>query len=368
MSKFKESISEVRISENFLITPTFVFFIIVSMQIGVGILGFQKYVAQSAGFDSWISILIAGGAIHILLWMVYHILEDGGGDIVAVHRNIFGKYFGGFLSIVSSFYFLLLSLTVLRTFIEVVQIWIFPRLQLSIFTLVFILLIYYMLTGGFRLITGLCLISVILTIPLLAFKIFPIQEGFVTSLYPVINHSIPELLVSARQSVLSFLGFELLLVFYPFIKDPKASKKWAHFGVFYVILVYLASLLVAFIYYSEEQLQQVTWATISTWKIVEFPFFERFEYIGIALWVYAVIPNICLGLWAASRIPKRLFKFKQKYTAWVFCGFLYIATLLLNDRQLIEQLNVTTEKIGLYVLLYIPILFILTKILKKVRN
>ncbi|MCP3032417.1 spore germination protein [Halobacillus sp. A1] len=363
-----DNITSVHVPDKFLITPMLVFFIIHSMQVGVGILGFESYISRYSGFDSWISILISGVFIHILLWMVYQSLQTGGGDIVAIHQQCFGKYVGGMLSIVLSVYFLLLALTVLRTFIEVIQVWMFPSLNLKIFSFVFLLLIYYLVVGGFRLVTGFCLISVILTIPLLLLKFFPIMVGNFNYLYPAIDHTILDLTRSTKDGILSFLGIELLLIFYPFIKNPQASKKWAHFAVFYTVLIYLATALTAFLYFSEEQLQYVTWGTISLWKIVEFPFIERFEYIGIALWMYVIVPNVCLALWGASRIPRRLFNINQKITVGLFCVALYILILLFDDRQRVEQLNVFANDVGFYVLLYIPVIFLLSKIMYEVRT
>ncbi|WP_179134064.1 GerAB/ArcD/ProY family transporter [Halobacillus massiliensis] len=368
MNKISRAKAELPVSERLLITPMFVFFIIHSMQVGVGILGFEGYIAKYAGFNSWISILIAGAFLHLMLWMIYQILQDSEGDIVSVHRIVFGKYIGAVFSLLFSVYYLFLALTVLRTFIEVIQVWVFPSIQIEIFALAFILLVYYMVIGGFRLVTGLCLISTILTLPLLLLKFFPIEVGVTDYLYPVIDASILDLLKSAKASILGFLGIELLFIFYPFIKKPDESKKWAHFAVFYTVLIYLVTALVSFLYYSEEQLKHVTWGTISLWKIVHFPFIERFEYIGIALWVYVIVPNICLALWGASRIPKRMFVSSQKAFIWLFCFLLYIFTVIIDSRQGVEKLNDMANLIGFYVLLYIPLLFILMKTVGKWRK
>ncbi|MFD2923342.1 GerAB/ArcD/ProY family transporter [Halobacillus naozhouensis] len=368
MNKHSRPIEGLSIPEYLMITPTYVFFLINAMQVGVGILGFETYIARYAGFDAWISILISGVCIHVLVWMIYHILQDSKGDIVSVHRNIFGKYFGGFLSMLLSLYFLMLTLTVLRSFIEVIEVWIFPELQLWLFTFVFVMIVYYFVASGFRVVTGVCLISVVLGLPILLLKFFPIMEGDVMNLYPVVDHSIGEILGGTKQSVLSFLGFELLLVFYPFIKNPHASKSWAHFAVFFTVSIYLITAITSFIYFSEGQLQYVIWGTITLWKIVEFPFIERFEYIGIAMWFYVVLPNIALALWSASRIPKRVLKIKQKYVLALFSITLVVVCSLFTDRQAIDTLNSITSRIGFYILLYIPILFVLSKIMVKVRN
>ncbi|WLD91643.1 GerAB/ArcD/ProY family transporter [Alkalihalobacillus sp. AL-G] len=356
------------VPENHMVPPTMAFFTITAMLIGIGVLGFQRYIARDAGYDGWISILVGGLIMHILLWMIYQILQESGGDIVSVHTYVAGKYLGNFLNIIFSLYFLFICVVILRTYIEVIQVWIFPRLNVWVFTFIFMLLIHYLVSGGFRIVVGVCMFSVILGLPLLLLDFFPIQLARVENLFPVINHSVPEILKGTKTATLSFLGIELLFVYYPFLKNPQSSKKWAHFGMFYTTLFYMGTAIVAFIYYSEEQLRHVIWATISLWKIVEFPFVERFEYVGIAMWVYVMIPNVCITLWAATRIIKRVFQFKQRKVLWFYFILVYIATCLIKDRETIDQLNNLTGKVGLYVLLYIPVLFLLLKIVTKVRN
>ncbi|MGP4074770.1 GerAB/ArcD/ProY family transporter [Halobacillus sp. K22] len=360
--------SAAQIPENLLVSSTMVFFLIHSMQVGVGILSFEKYIATEAGYDAWISIIIAGLGLHLLLWIIYRILQAVDGDIVSVHTFVYGKYIGGGMNFLFSLYYLLLCVTILRTFIEIIQTWIFPQLPLWLFAFIFILLIYYYVEGGFRVITGACVTGAILGITLLLFKLFPIQYGNVHNVYPLIDHSILELLASTKSSILGFIGIGLLFVYYPFIKNKNESKKWAHFGVFYTVLIYLVTAIVAFIYYSEEQLDKIIWATISLWKIINISFIERFEYLGISIWLFYIIPSLCLCLWAASRIPKRMFNIKQRYVLWVYSIILYVAIFFLEDRRAIDRLNHFTSEVGLYFFMYIPVLYLLVVIIKKVRN
>ncbi|MFD1020901.1 GerAB/ArcD/ProY family transporter [Thalassobacillus hwangdonensis] len=354
------------IPANLLITPVYVFLLIHTMQVGVGILGFERYIAKDAGYDAWISILVGGVVIHLLLWMIYRILKNTDGDIVTVHQYVFGKYIGSLFNLVVAIYFLLLCLTVFRTFIEVIQVWVFPQLQIWLFSIVFLGLMYYIVIGGVRVITGMALMSLLLGLPLLLFKYFPIKAGKVDNVYPIIDHSIMELLASTKATTLSFLGIELLLVFYPFIKNKQASIKWAHFGVFYTTMIYLSTALVTFIYYSEEQLDHVIWPTVTLWKIVDFTFIQRFEFVGIAAWVVVVMPNVCLALWGASRIPKRMFRVKQRHVIWVFLLLLFGASILIEGRKAVDTLNNFTSEAGLYFLLYIPVLFLLVIIRERV--
>ncbi|WP_160847492.1 GerAB/ArcD/ProY family transporter [Pontibacillus yanchengensis] len=360
---------KVSISESSMVSPIFVFFLIHAMQVGVGILGFEKHIVQKVGYDGWISLIISGLLVHIILWMIYSILNNNShNDIVTVHRKMFGRYIGHFVSMLFSLYFLLLTLEVMRTYIEVVQVWIFPQLNIWFFTLVFILLIYYLVSGGIRTITGIAVISVMIGIPLILLKIFPVQTGDIVATYPSVKHNVSDLLLGVEPSLLSFLGVELLFVYYPFLKHARSSQKWAQFGAFFTLLVYLISMIISFMYFSEEQIKIVTWPTLDLWKIVDFPFLERFEYIGIAVWLFVVLPNCCLALWGATRIPKRIFHIKQKYVLAAFCLVLYLSTCLLNELIEVNHLNDITNRIGVYVLMYIPILWVLKLIFYKVRN
>ncbi|MDQ7861712.1 GerAB/ArcD/ProY family transporter [Peribacillus frigoritolerans] len=64
----------------------------------------------------------------------------------------------------------------------------------------------------------------------------------------------------------------------------------------FTMVIYIASILVSLAYYHQDQLKDVIWATLTLWKIVDLPFIERFEYIGISVWLFMVLPNVCLGV------------------------------------------------------------------------
>ena len=42
------------------VSPYFAFLLLHSLQIGVGVLGYQRVIAQYAGYDAWISLIVAG--------------------------------------------------------------------------------------------------------------------------------------------------------------------------------------------------------------------------------------------------------------------------------------------------------------------
>ncbi|MBM6617046.1 GerAB/ArcD/ProY family transporter [Bacillus suaedaesalsae] len=354
------------IPETSLVSSFLVFYLVHSMQIGVGILGFQRIVAKTSGNDAWIAILVAGIGIHVLIWMIYKIFATQHGDITDVHRAIFGKWIGGALSSLIIIYCILLGITLLRTYIEIIQVWVFPEFNAMIFSVFFLALVFYIINGGFRAVTGIAFFGVVLPFYIVLAFLFPIKFSFFQNLFPILDHSIKDIAMAAKGSTLSFIGFEMLLIYYPFIKDAGKSQKWAHMGNVLTILLYLIAMIVSIGFFSQEQLERNIWATISMLKIAELPFVERIEYIAISSWILIILPNICIALWGASRVAKRVFNKRQRVFLLLFLAITALLTTYIDTRTQIDMLNNITAQIGFYFIYgYIPFLFVISIIRSK---
>jgi len=358
-----------QIPERVKISPFLVFYMVTSMQIGIGILGFQRFISKNAGQDAWISVLIAGLSLHIILWMIYKIGETVNGDFVTANIYLVGNFFGKLLSSLLIFYYLIYILTILRAYIEFIQVWMFPEISIFWFTFAFMLLCIYIVYGGFRTVVGIALFGIILPYCLFIVFGYNLKYANFDHLLPVWNHSIKDILLGSYQMLLALIGFESVLFFYPFIKEPQKSKKWAHFALLTTTLIYTALMIISTAYFSEAQLLKAIWPTLTMWKIVKMPFVERFEYIGIASWNLVILPNVCMSMWIASRLLKRIFNIRQKRGVHVIAFATLIIINFVNSREKVYWLNDFAINIGFaFAFIYIPILFICIMIAKKVKK
>ncbi|AIE32016.1 GerB family spore germination protein [Bacillus thuringiensis serovar kurstaki str. HD-1] len=87
-------------------------------------------ILKNAGYDAWISLIIAGIATHIVLFCMLKMLEKDG-DLISIHTTTFGKWVGSIFSVIFTLYCLLFCLTVLRTYMEVIQVWIYRRIYIK---------------------------------------------------------------------------------------------------------------------------------------------------------------------------------------------------------------------------------------------
>lgn len=355
-----------KVKTKYQISPIFVFFLIHSAQFGAGVLGFARIIAKAAGYDAWIGVLITGIIIHILVWMMYYLLKSTEGNLIDLHQQTFGKWIGNGISIVFMLYFFIASISVVRTYVEIVQVWMFPTGSTWMFTFFLCLLSYYIISSGFRIITGICVVSISGTLGYIFLSLFMLKYAHWENLLPVFTHSFGHILKASQLSIYTMTGFEVFLMIYPFVKNPEKSHKFAQYGVLFSNILYLFSTILAFAFFSEKQLSKVIWSQLSMTQVIKLPFIERLEYIAISGYALVILTSFILPLWAATRGTHEIFHVKQKYILLSFMFITIIVSQLLTNRHDINDFISHTSKISLWLIyVYIPILFLIVWVKRK---
>ncbi|MBC6971395.1 spore germination protein [Bacillus sp. Xin] len=355
-----------KVKTKYQISPIFVFFLIHSAQFGAGVLGFARIIAKAAGYDAWIGVLITGIIIHLLVWMMYYVLRNTEGNIIDIHQQTFGKWLGNGINIVLMLYFLLVSISVVRTYVEIIQVWMFPTASTWMLTIFFCLLGYYIISSGFRVLTGICVISVGGTFGYIFLSLFMLKYAHWENLLPIFSHSFQDILKAANLSIYSMTGFEILLMVYPFVKRPEKSHKYAQYGVLFSNILYLFSTILAFAFFSEKQLLKIIWSQLAMTQVIKLPFIERLEYIAISGYALVILTSFILPLWASTRGTHEIFHVKQKYILLSFMFITIIVSQLLTNRHDINDFISNASKVSLWLIyVYIPILFLIVWVKRR---
>jgi spore germination protein (amino acid permease) len=354
----------------YILSTFILFFIIHSIQVGIGIQGFQRLIFFEAKQDAWISVVLAGLFSHIVVMVMIKTLQlYGPTDIYGLHTEVYGKWIGKIVNSLYILYCLWIFLIVLINYIEVMQTWVFPNVPTWIFSISILLLVLYGVTGGLRVIVGACFFSIILSVWMLGFIGFPLRFADFHHLLPVMESSIISILKGTHKMTLTVIGFEILYVVYPFLKEREKVTKFAHLGIAGTNLLYLIVILISITYFSPGQLENTIWPTLSLFKIVKLPFIERTEYVAVSYWLLIILPNLMLYLWAAVRGVRRTFEKQRKGLIWIFSFAIFIGSLFLNSRSKINQFNDLFDSMAFYITFCYPfILFILALIKKKMTS
>ncbi|MDQ0874777.1 spore germination protein (amino acid permease) [Paenibacillus sp. V4I3] len=358
------------VNDKFTVSPFLLYFLLYVSIVDVGMMSFQRELVNDAGYDAWISVLITGISIHIIVWMMYKIFSNQNqtnASILSMNCACFGKMIGNGLNLVIILYFILGAFVTYRTYIEVINVWIFPTMQMLPLSLLILVIIYYTVSGGFRTVTGICFwggISIFLFIAPLALLIAPYMHP--QNLLPLFNHSAAQILESSKTMVHQYLGVEVLLVVYPFIQLQAKSQKWAQLAVLTSTMLYLLILVVAFMYFSQGQIYKTIWPTLNMVSILQFPLMQRLEYLVISIWFIKMLGNISISLWAACHSLKLSLRTKPRTSLIIFLVLFVIIQLFVKDRNSIRVVTTMYANVGFYfIYIYVPIVFIMTLVRKK---
>ncbi len=332
-------------------------------------LTYQRRLIEHAGYNAWISVIFTGISIHFLLWMIYKLLSsaEDSHDIAVINKKLFGRILGNLFNAAIVLYFVFGAFVKFKGYIELVQVWLFPSMNFLPVSIVILLLVYYAVSGGVRSVTGMTvwatIISFVSIVPQVTLTI-PFLHPL--NLLPLLNHSIPELLLSSKDMAFEYLGFEILLLFYPFIKTPEKSQKWAHFTLVMITLLYLMILVVAFMFFTEEQLRHSIWPTLNMIGIFEVPLLQRLEYMFISMWFIKIIVGVSIYVWAACRGAKIAFRIRPRIILVLILIAFTVLCEVIRDHRTVEKLSEIYSEVGVY-FIYVYIPFVLIGVLIRQR-
>ncbi|CAM3270684.1 GerAB/ArcD/ProY family transporter [Sporolactobacillus spathodeae] len=344
--------------------PMAVFFLTQTMQIAIEFVFIQQLVTKDSQQDAWIAVLLGGLSTFPVMWLILRLLEKerryGQADLFSIQRRIFGKLIGSMLNLIVSIYVFLYSVTYLRSLIELLQVEIFPQLSTLVFSVLFCLIVWYIVMGGFRNIVGVSLINFIYLLPLFLSNVFVVPHAHFSNLLPIMEHRPQQIFLSFFMNTHVYVGFEFILFYYPFIKKPEEAKKWAYFSLLTTLYIYLIFIILGIVYYSQGEVQKTIWPTLTFWKSIKFPFFEHVDIIFSIILLWSLIPLVSLCSWVLTRGIKFTFpKIKKKYSLIAILILTIVTAYLIRDGQQVMMLTRLFNIIGfIAIYCYIPLLFL----------
>ncbi|MBO7746746.1 GerAB/ArcD/ProY family transporter [Paenibacillus sp. MWE-103] len=359
-----------QVSENLTVSSFYLWFVLHGTQTGIAMLNFPGKIILGAERDAWMSILITGLSIHLVVWMIFFVLNHAEqGDIISLHRQLFGKWLGNLLTLGFYGYTLLFISTEIRSYVEVLHVWVFQWSPPWELTCIILLTSIYFVTGGFRVITGICLWCVIIPSLMLITLYFPMKYAHWNNFLPILTHNIADYTESAHRAVPLFLGIEFLLLYYPYIKNNKKAQKWAHVAAAHTTMLYMVFACVVFAYFNIVELKHTIWPTLILSKIIRFPFFERFDYLYVFNWFLIILPRICIALWGGTQMLRKTARLKARPALWLTGILLFIIIVQLKGPLTIDRLDALLASSGTILLYgYIPLLAIWVSIIRLFKR
>ncbi|UNC91010.1 GerAB/ArcD/ProY family transporter [Candidatus Contubernalis alkaliaceticus] len=309
--------------------------IIIAAMTGANMIFLPVFVAEKAGRDGWISIILAGLLVWLAAGLVYILCRRfPTRSLPEFSILILGKPLGTMVSTGYIVYALFLAGTTLRIYTEVAKVWTMFWTPAWFFILFLLIPVVYIVRLGPIPLARLMEIVIYVSLFVLLLFLLPLREFNLLNLRPVGQEGLRAVVSAIPETTFSYLGFEVLLIFYPMILNRQR-----------IVRLYLQGILVAMIFFAGTTflvigVMGVEHVQIQVWPVMEYlgigrlPVVERIDNLFLFYWTGKIVGLISIHYYAAAFTAASLTS-RRYYSLWtlLFIPIIY-AIALLPGRQL----------------------------------
>jgi spore germination protein (amino acid permease) len=279
------------------------FAFILQTQVGIGVLSFPHVLHQAAGEDGWISIILAGACVNLLL-VIYVALcrRFPGKNLYEFMPLILGKWLGNAVNAFYTFHFLFLSCLVMLMEMMFVELWILPFTNPWLVIAANFLILLYFTKERLRIIARYDTMVTFLLILMVAMLLTSFSTMDYRYLLPIGQKGWTAIIAGMKSSVITFLGFELFLIVASDVQSKGKSMLtpilWANtMATFFFFIV----VLLIFLNFSPESLPFIPQPVPYFLNGISLPFLERMDLIFLSVWLVKVTATLISYMYAAGK-------------------------------------------------------------------
>jgi spore germination protein (amino acid permease) len=298
-------------------------------QTGIGSIILPKALAKEVGHDGWISIIITGFlAIAVAALIALLLKNNSGKGILDINKLVFGRVIGTILNILIFAYLLAAASAGAKIFVTFLRISFFPLTPPLIMSLLIMMPSFYMVWYGLKTTARFKTCTLFSYVTILVYIILIYKDIRLTFLMPVGEAGIMPLLNSVKTAYFSFIGLELIAVFYAEITDNHKALKWHMlanlFSMLFLAIITAASTAV----FGEKFLPVQSITLFNLFRIYNLRVFERVDLFIIAIWFFAMSCSVRAYIMASWYSLNKICKEKKS----MFIYILFIVLLLIISR------------------------------------
>jgi len=214
-----------------LIKPIQLALIVFITQSGIGIITLPSSLAMKSGHDGWISILISGIAVLLLCVLIFTLMNRyTDKSIYDINRYIFGKIMGTAFNCLIVLYLFFAVVAGASLFTYYIRITLLQRTPMWVMAPVITLPSFYLVWQGLKNMSRFLYITLIAYFFILLYLLILHNEYRISFLLPVGEAGINRILSGIKPSFFAFVGFELIVFFYPYIQNRDKILRWYLFA------------------------------------------------------------------------------------------------------------------------------------------
>ncbi|PGM55055.1 GerAB/ArcD/ProY family transporter [Bacillus sp. AFS053548] len=291
-----------------MINNKHLFYLIIFTQFGVAITSYPYNMYKIAGHDSWISTIIGGIIIQILILLYYSLYKKFPDKSFTDYTKIItNPFIGTCINICYYVYFLYLVLVVSMRFSDIITIWIFPKSPSWLILILFLVTAYIIAKNDIQTIARTYVLCTFIFLIFILFLLSAYDNVHIGRILPIGQYPIKKIGSGAYSSFLEMLGFEIFLFLAPNFQDTKKKLFTLSFANFFTTIFYTFVIITSYIRLSNKENSYIVDPILYIFKTYHSKMIESLDTIFLSLWTIVICATIVSYIYIVSEdVHKRL--------------------------------------------------------------
>ncbi|MGM0836465.1 MAG: GerAB/ArcD/ProY family transporter [Bacillota bacterium] len=347
------------INNSITISKFQLFFFLLQSQLGIGLLSLPSVVQSSAKGDGWISSLLAGVFVQSILIIYWLLLKRFPNETYTeITKKVMGRFLGKFCNAVIYLYFILTGSLALVLFIKLINLWLLPLTPSWILSLLIMVACIYLTICDLRIIARFFVLAsfLILLLVFLSFLTFSLPKDF-TFILPIGNSGVKNILQGSDKSLISMLGFEGLLLIFPFILNKgRGVLKTISVANISITILYTYFIFLCLISFNPNQLTQIKEPSIYLFRALSFTMIDRVDLIFLSIWIVPMTTSVIAYLFLAAKSISK--KKSYKKTVILSGSIIWFFSLIpLNDKKM-DLFSQYVSYLSYFIVIGLPVILL----------
>jgi len=341
------------------------------LQSGITLFVMPRLVAENFGYNGWIAIPIISGILLLLIFLIgYTCKKMNRVSPLDIIDNALPKFLRYPFYLLLTGAWAILGCSVGTSYFQIIKIISFPNTPQYTFKAILAVVAFLILASGFDSFVKGATVFFFLTIWTLISSIFVLQEFDFTRLTPFIFAGDTNFIDGTFEVIQAFLGFELFILFSSYIQRDINITKAIVYGHLFTTAVYLFVTIIAFGFFSFNQLTDIQYPVLHMLDFVHLPFLERVDNLIFSFFFMKVIVTVTAYYWAAKETLKQVFtKVNEKVLILFIIGLCFLLGFKMETAREIDTIVSIFAKVAFSIAIILPVfLLILVKIKEKKTN
>lgn len=330
-------------------------------------------VARAVGTGSWYMALISNAvAIAFFSLIVLLLKRFPGKNLLEIFPMVFGRVIGFCVSAVYAISFIVAGGVLIREFVDMLKIYVFPRTPISVLTGSLIVVIMAAAFLGLETIARTAkLVGYALLIGFILILVLAAQHYNPDNLYPLFGYGLDRTIIEGISRSSAFSEIIVVAIFAGSLHGIHHIKKIGYISLVLagvIVSVTFLCLELVFPYYSFQELTSPLFEIV---KIINYGIFiQRLESIFLLLWVVATVISGSTVFYSSVSCFCKTFRLQDARPVVIPLAILMYAVVMIPT-DLIDVVEIYIEALRIYPIFlfyFVPLIALLVSVLRKKKG